>query len=207
MLLSLNKPLDKQWVLDLFFTKEGKKDMRKIVLTALLMVLLIISSLIVSADEYNRDEAFISWKLMAYALYPVGYALETIVVKPGHWVFSLPFLRDISGHDELNKGLLSLDSENNFQSYENLKSLYHGTKSHAEETEKFIQDNENLASAGKAITDNSKKFAVRAKTAAAKAEDSAFKSEDAAIKAEEAADKAELAARKAEAVFNKRLKK
>ncbi len=181
--------------------------MLKIIIIALLMGIFIISPLTASADEYNRDDSFIPWKLAAYALYPFGYTIETIVVKPGHWILSLPFLKDISGHCELSKDLSNFALENNFQSYENIKSFYNETKNHAGEPEKIISDNENLSAKGKEITDNANKFAKKAKSAAAKAKDSASRSEDAAIKAEEAAEKAEQAARKAEAIFNKQLRK
>ena len=190
-----------------FIFKAKEKNMSNKILISILMIVSILFPLISYADEYNRDEAFNPWKLMAYALYPAGYTIETVIVKPGHWILSLPFLRDISGHDELSKSLLPCGLENNFQSYENIKSFYHETKSHAEEPEKSISDNENLASKGKEITDNANIIAIKAKTAAAKAKDSASRSEDAAIKAEEAAERAELAAKKAEAIFNKQLQK
>ncbi|OGL39801.1 MAG: hypothetical protein A2043_00450 [Candidatus Schekmanbacteria bacterium GWA2_38_9] len=181
--------------------------MQKIIITLLFISILIFQPLFASADEYDRNEAFVSWKLMAYSLYPFGYTLEKLIVKPGHWLFSLPFLKDISGHEELSKSLVSMDSEDNFESYEKLKSLYLETKSQTEKPEKVAQNAENLASAEEAITDNAKKFAARARTSAARAENSASQSEDAAIKAEEAAGKAELSAQKAEAVFNKLLQK
>ena len=69
------------------------------------LIITVLSSfpVIASADEYNRDEAFVSWKLVAYAIYPAGYIIENVIVKPTHWLISLPFLKEISGHEELSK--------------------------------------------------------------------------------------------------------
>jgi hypothetical protein len=79
--------------------------MKKIIFIFFILTLLNSFSLIASADEYDRDEALSAWKLAAYALYPAGYIFENVVVKPAHWLISLPYLKEISGHEELSKSL------------------------------------------------------------------------------------------------------
>ena len=95
--------------------------MKKLVFIFLLVSVLSTLPLLVSADEYDRDEVFVSWKLVAYALYPAGYAIENLAVKPIHWIISLPFIKDISGHEELTKGIINEQEKE----YENLEVTIH----------------------------------------------------------------------------------
>ena len=85
--------------------------MRKIFFIFLIITALSSFSLVALADEYDRDEAFVSWKLMAYAIYPAGYIIENAIVKPTHWLITLPFLKEISGHEELSKIPFAFDKE------------------------------------------------------------------------------------------------
>ena len=52
-----------------------------------------------SADEYDPRRAGHPLRVAAYALHPVGVALDWLIFRPAHWVGSQPGLRYIFGHD------------------------------------------------------------------------------------------------------------
>lgn len=48
-------------------------------------------------DGYDDSESH-PLRLIAYALHPVGYALEWLVMRPVHFMVSNPQLEKVSGH-------------------------------------------------------------------------------------------------------------
>jgi hypothetical protein len=51
------------------------------------------------ADEYDARRAGHPLRVVAYALHPVGVALDYLLFRPAHWVGSLPVVRTIFGHE------------------------------------------------------------------------------------------------------------
>lgn len=51
-----------------------------------------------AADEYDSRRAGHPVRVLAYALHPVGVALDYLIFRPAHWVGSQPVIRTIFGH-------------------------------------------------------------------------------------------------------------
>ncbi|MBI5375199.1 MAG: hypothetical protein HZA77_07170 [Candidatus Schekmanbacteria bacterium] len=84
--------------------------MKKILISFMALTFVLSFCLPAIADEYSErsDETLHPFKVAAYAIYPAGYLLENLVVKPMHWIGHLPFIKDISGHEAFsNEGLWS----------------------------------------------------------------------------------------------------
>ncbi len=70
----------------------------------LLAAMLIIAALALPAaaaqpvDEYDDSQSN-PFRVAAYLLYPVGYALEWIIFRPMHWVVAQPNLVNVFGHE------------------------------------------------------------------------------------------------------------
>jgi hypothetical protein len=54
----------------------------------------------VSADRYNSAKAAHPIRIAAYILHPIGYAIETLVARPAHWLASKRPLKNIFGHKD-----------------------------------------------------------------------------------------------------------
>jgi hypothetical protein len=52
-----------------------------------------------AADEYDARRAGHPLRMVAYALHPIGVALDWLLFRPGHWVVSQPPFDHIFGHD------------------------------------------------------------------------------------------------------------
>jgi hypothetical protein len=52
-----------------------------------------------AADEYDARRAGHPLRIVAYALHPIGVALDWVLFRPGHWVVSQPVMSHIFGHD------------------------------------------------------------------------------------------------------------
>jgi len=52
-----------------------------------------------AADEYDARRAGHPLRVVAYALHPVGVALDYLLFRPAHWVGSLPVIRTVFGHE------------------------------------------------------------------------------------------------------------
>lgn len=53
-----------------------------------------------AADDYDPDEAGHPLRLVAYAVHPVGVALDWLIMRPAHWVVHHEPLRTLFGHEE-----------------------------------------------------------------------------------------------------------
>lgn len=51
------------------------------------------------AHCYDRDDSDYPLRYIAYAVYPLGIAVEYGVLRPIHWVVSRPNLSIVFGHD------------------------------------------------------------------------------------------------------------
>lgn len=72
--------------------------MAKLIATLAAVVWLVAAPMGASAhDEYDDSQSH-PFQLAAYALHPVGYALEWLVFRPIHFVVSQPELEPIFGH-------------------------------------------------------------------------------------------------------------
>jgi hypothetical protein len=66
----------------------------------LALLMLVLSLMVVPArahDAYDDSQAH-PLRLIAYAVHPVGFALEWLVTRPIHFVFSQPKLEPVFGH-------------------------------------------------------------------------------------------------------------
>ena len=70
----------------------------------LLAAMLIVAALALPAlaaepvDQYDDSQSH-PFRVVAYALYPVGYALEWAIFRPIHWVVAQPSLVNVFGHE------------------------------------------------------------------------------------------------------------
>lgn len=73
--------------------------MKKPLFVALLMTLMIgICATPSLADRYQRRQSDNPFRLVGYALHPVGLALEYAVMRPVHWFVSQPTMDVVFGH-------------------------------------------------------------------------------------------------------------
>jgi hypothetical protein len=73
--------------------------MKKTLFTALFAAMLLALPTAGQAHVYDRDDSDYPLRYIAYALYPVGLAVEYAVLRPIHWVVSQPNLDKFFGHD------------------------------------------------------------------------------------------------------------
>ena len=52
------------------------------------------------ADEYESTDSAHPLRIVAYVLHPVGVILDTLIVKPAHFLVSYEPLKTLFGHDE-----------------------------------------------------------------------------------------------------------
>lgn len=52
-----------------------------------------------AADEYDARRAGHPLRVIAYAVHPIGVALDWLLFRPAHWVVSQPVLNHVFGHD------------------------------------------------------------------------------------------------------------
>jgi hypothetical protein len=52
------------------------------------------------ADEYESEMAGHPLRFAAYVVHPVGVILETLIVKPAHWLVSQGPLKKFFGHED-----------------------------------------------------------------------------------------------------------
>lgn len=52
-----------------------------------------------NADEYDRDDSDMWLRYVAYAVHPIGIAVEYYVLRPIHYVVSKPDLNIWFGHE------------------------------------------------------------------------------------------------------------
>jgi hypothetical protein len=52
-----------------------------------------------AADEYDARRAGHPLRMAAYALHPIGVALDWLLFRPAHWAVSQPVMSHIFGHD------------------------------------------------------------------------------------------------------------
>ncbi|MEN8181577.1 MAG: hypothetical protein ABFS46_03470 [Myxococcota bacterium] len=53
-----------------------------------------------SADEYDVERAGHPLRIVAYIAYPVGFAIDFLIMRPAHWVVSHEPWDEIFGHEE-----------------------------------------------------------------------------------------------------------
>ena len=71
---------------------------KKLALLWLVAALTVCFAPAASAHQYDRDNSDMWLRYVAYALHPVGIALEYGVTRPIHWVVSQPHLNIVFGH-------------------------------------------------------------------------------------------------------------
>jgi hypothetical protein len=74
--------------------------LRKTWLAFALAVPLLLQASAVRADEYDPKRAGHPLRILAYALYPVGYALDHLLMRPAHWVVMHEPFRSVFGHED-----------------------------------------------------------------------------------------------------------
>jgi hypothetical protein len=52
------------------------------------------------ADEYDPEYAGHPLRIAAYALHPVGVAIDYLILRPAHWVGSREPFKTIFGHQD-----------------------------------------------------------------------------------------------------------
>jgi hypothetical protein len=54
----------------------------------------------VAADDHDPERAAHPLRVLAYAVHPIGVALDWLIVRPAHWVVERQPFRTIFGHEE-----------------------------------------------------------------------------------------------------------
>ena len=52
------------------------------------------------ADEYDPDNAGHPLRIVAYVLYPVGFAIDYLILRPAHWIVSHEPMQSLFGHED-----------------------------------------------------------------------------------------------------------
>ena len=73
--------------------------MKKLFAALLLTVLIGGFAPAANAHEYDRDDDDMWLRYVAYAVHPVGVAVEYVALRPIHWVVSRPCLNVVFGHE------------------------------------------------------------------------------------------------------------
>jgi hypothetical protein len=73
--------------------------MKKAIYAALFGLALMAAPTTASAHEYDRDDSDHPLRYVAYALHPVGIALEYVVLRPIHWFVSKDPADKVFGHE------------------------------------------------------------------------------------------------------------
>lgn len=78
--------------------KTSRRSALRPLLLAFCVVAVTTFSTPADADRHNPKRGGHPLRFIAYALHPVGYFLDTVLVRPAHWMVSRPSLAPIFGH-------------------------------------------------------------------------------------------------------------
>ena len=67
---------------------------------AVMVSAMLLAAAPVSADRYDSERAGHPVRIAAYILHPIGYAIDTLLIRPAHWLVSRRPLKTIFGHDD-----------------------------------------------------------------------------------------------------------
>jgi hypothetical protein len=67
---------------------------------ALLVALVLALASPAAADEYDAQNAGHPVRMLAYALHPVGVAIDYLIMRPAHWLVSFEPMKTIFGHED-----------------------------------------------------------------------------------------------------------
>ncbi|HET6303526.1 MAG TPA: hypothetical protein VFG80_02010 [Myxococcota bacterium] len=79
-------------------TTERVRGVRRVLLATL--VALLASSGAARADEYDPQRAGHPLRIVAYALHPVGFMIDYLILRPAHWIGSHEPYRSMFGHTD-----------------------------------------------------------------------------------------------------------
>jgi hypothetical protein len=66
---------------------------------ALLLALIAVAPRAAGADEHDPKRSAHPLRVLAYAVHPIGVALDWLIVRPAHWVVEREPFRTIFGHE------------------------------------------------------------------------------------------------------------
>jgi len=69
------------------------------VLAGLAAALWLAMPMAAAADDYDPQRAGHPVRMIAYALHPVGVIVDILILRPAHWIGSLPGLDEFFGHE------------------------------------------------------------------------------------------------------------
>ncbi len=52
------------------------------------------------ADDYDPSRAGHPLRFVAYVLYPVGFAVDYLILRPAHWLVSHEPMQSLFGHED-----------------------------------------------------------------------------------------------------------
>jgi hypothetical protein len=73
---------------------------RKSLIAAALASTLLLAATPALGDEYKREESGHPLRIAAYVLHPIGVVIETLIVRPAHWLGSLAPFEWLFGHED-----------------------------------------------------------------------------------------------------------
>jgi len=54
----------------------------------------------VAADDYDSRDAGHPVRIVAYVLYPIGFILDYLILRPAHWIASQGPMKQVFGHED-----------------------------------------------------------------------------------------------------------
>jgi hypothetical protein len=83
-------------------SEAGLRHSRRIqrIAAGLAFSLLVVGATPSAADEYESGYAGHPLRFAAYVVHPIGVILETLLVRPGHWLVHRSALKGLFGHGD-----------------------------------------------------------------------------------------------------------
>jgi hypothetical protein len=79
----------------------GRPRVRRLKLSAALIALVLaLVAAPASADRYDSNSAGFPLRIVAYALHPVGVAIDYLIMRPAHWLVMREPAKTIFGHTD-----------------------------------------------------------------------------------------------------------
>ena len=75
------------------------ESMRRSLLCLAALVLLSVTPITASADDYDPQRAGHPLRTAGYILHPIGVLLDTLIFRPAHWLVSHEPLSTLFGHE------------------------------------------------------------------------------------------------------------
>ncbi|MCP3983839.1 MAG: hypothetical protein GY723_05590 [bacterium] len=77
-----------------------RRTLRSLLCSLIVAVSLVVAGSPALAHDHDSTRSGHPLRIVAYVLHPVGVILDTVILKPAHWLGSLPTVAWLVGHEE-----------------------------------------------------------------------------------------------------------